>query len=205
MQLELTVTGSDPKAPIDVAERTFGQALNESLIHQVVNAYMSTARSGTRAQKSRSEVRGGGAKPWRQKGSGRARAGSNRSPLWRGGGVTFAAKPGQHRQKVNRKAYRAAMRSILSELAREGRLLVVEEFAVSQPKTRDLVAKLKELKVNDVLIITADRDDTLSLSARNLHRVDVTPATALDPVSLLSFERILMTVPALRRIEERFA
>ncbi len=205
MQLELTVTGSDPKAPIEVAERTFGQALNESLIHQVVNAYMSTARSGTRAQKSRSEVRGGGAKPWRQKGSGRARAGSNRSPLWRGGGVTFAAKPSQHRQKVNRKAYRAAMRSILSELAREGRLLVVEEFAVSQPKTRDLVAKLKELKVNDVLIITADRDDTLSLSARNLHRVDVTPATALDPVSLLSFERILMTVPALRRIEERFA
>ena len=203
MQLELT--GADAKSSVEVADAAFGCAYNESLIHQVVTAYLAGGRSGTRAQKTRGEVRGGGAKPWRQKGTGRARAGSIRSPIWRGGGVTFAARPGNYDQKVNRKAYRVALRSIVSELVRQERLVVVEQFAVSGPKTKELVGKLTELALDNVLIITENEDVDMELSARNLHRVGVCDAATIDPVSLIGFEKVLVTVPALRKIEERLA
>ena len=203
MQLELA--GGAKAGSVEVADSTFDRAYNESLIHQVVTAYMAGARSGTRAQKTRGEVRGGGAKPWRQKGTGRARAGSIRSPIWRGGGVTFAAKPVNHGQKVNRKAYRAALCSILSELVRQERLAVVEEFSLEAPKTAELVKKLNALELDNVLIVTESDDETLALSARNLNTVDVCPASAIDPVNLIGFDKVLVTVPALRKIEERLA
>lgn len=203
MQLAIVKSSGEAKASVEVADSAFGVDYNEALIHQVVTAYLAGARSGTRAQKTRAEVRGGGAKPWRQKGTGRARVGSSRNPLWRGGGVTFAASPNNYSQKVNRKAYRAAMRSIVSELVRLERLVVVEEFSMEAPRTRELVAKLQALELSDVLIITETADENLALSARNLHRVGVDESRSLDPVSLISFEKILITVAALRRLEER--
>ena len=201
MQLSVAEKGSE----LEVDEGTFGADFNEALIHQVVTAYLAGARQGTRAQKTRGMVRGGGAKPWRQKGTGRARAGSIRSPIWRGGGVTFAARPNNYAQKVNRKAYRVALRSILSELVRQQRLLIFEEFTVSEPKTKGLAQRLKSLGVENVLIVTEDLDVNLALSARNLHQVDVQTFNELNPVSLIAFDKVLLTVPALRRIEERLA
>ena len=190
---------------VELADRTFAVDYNEPLVHQVVTAYMAGSRRGTKARKSRAEVRGGGAKPWRQKGLGRARAGSIRSPIWRGGGATFAAKPRSFAQKVNRKMYRGAMRSILSELVRRGRLLVVEDFVLERPKTKDMVARLSTLGLTDVLIVTEQQDDTLTLAARNLRDVSVQRCAEVSPVSLLTFDKVVMTVAAARRIEERFA
>ncbi|MFC7368458.1 MULTISPECIES: 50S ribosomal protein L4 [Vreelandella] len=190
---------------VEVADATFGKEFNEALVHQVVTAYLAGGRQGTRAQKNRSDVRGGGKKPWRQKGTGRARAGTIRSPLWRSGGVTFAARPQDHSQKVNRKMYRAAMRSILSELVRQERLVVVEEFSVEAPKTKQVAAKLKELNIEKVLIVTEELDEKLYLAARNLPHVDVVDVAAADPVSLVAFDKVLVTVSALRKFEEKLA
>ena len=195
----------DAQGALQVSETTFGREFNEALIHQVVVAYANGARQGTRAQKSRSEVSGGGKKPWRQKGTGRARAGSIRSPIWRSGGVTFAARPQDHSQKVNKKMYRAALQSILSELVRQERLIVVEQFAIDAPKTKDLVAKLKSMDLKDVLIVTPEVDENLFLAARNLYKVDVRDVTGLDPVSLIAFDKVLMTAEAVKQIEERLA
>ncbi|MDR5898999.1 50S ribosomal protein L4 [Halomonas vilamensis] len=190
---------------VEVADATFGKEFNEALVHQVVTAYLAGGRQGTRAQKNRSDVRGGGKKPWRQKGTGRARAGTIRSPLWRSGGVTFAARPQDYTQKVNRKMYRAAMRSILSELVRQERLVAVDEFVVEAPKTKQVAAKLKELDLEKVLIITEDLDEKLYLAARNLPHVDVVDVAAADPVSLVAFDKVLVTVSALRKFEEKLA
>ncbi|SDN35785.1 50S ribosomal protein L4 [Vreelandella arcis] len=190
---------------VEVADATFGKEFNEALVHQVVTAYLAGGRQGTRAQKNRSEVRGGGKKPWRQKGTGRARAGTIRSPLWRSGGVTFAARPQDYTQKVNRKMYRAAMRAILSELVRQERLVAVEEFNVEAPKTKQVAAKLKELNLEKVLIVTEDIDEKLYLAARNLPHVDVVDVAAADPVSLVAFDKVLVTVSALRKFEEKLA
>jgi large subunit ribosomal protein L4 len=190
---------------VEVADATFGKEFNEALVHQVVTAYLAGGRQGTRAQKNRSDVRGGGKKPWRQKGTGRARAGTIRSPLWRSGGVTFAARPQDYAQKVNRKMYRAAMRSILSELVRQERLVAIEEFSVEAPKTKQVAAKLKELNLEKVLIVTEEVDETLYLAARNLPHVDVVDVAAADPVSLVAFDKVLVTVSALRKFEEKLA
>jgi len=200
MELNLIAGGT-----VEVSDQTFGREFNEALIHQVVTAYMAGARQGTRSQKTRAEVSGGGRKPWRQKGTGRARAGSTRSPIWRSGGVTFAAKPQDHSQKVNRKMYRAAMRSIWSELVRQDRLVITQEMLVETPKTSALAEKLKAMALESVLIVTAEVSDALFLSARNLPHVDVRDAEGIDPVSLLSFEKVLVTVDALKAIEEQLA
>lgn len=194
--------GKTPGAELEVSDAVFGAAYNEPLVHQVVVAYQANGRQGTRKQKTRSEVRGGGRKPWRQKGTGQARAGTIRSPLWRGGGKVFPSTPDENfTQKVNRKQFRSAMRSILSELLRQGRLVTVAEFKVAQPKTKQVIARLKGLGAEDVLIVTEATDDGLVLAARNLPRVDVRPVSAADPVSLLRHERVLMTTGALKRFE----
>jgi len=195
----------DTKKDLEVSDETFGREFNEALVHQAVVAYMAAGRAGTKAQKSRSDVSGGGAKPWKQKGSGRARAGTIRSPLWRTGGVTFAARPRDYSQKLNRKMYRAAMRTIFSELVRQERLVVVDSFAVDAPKTRDLLAKLSGLGIGNALIVTEEADVNLYLSARNLGGVDVSEVAGLDPVSLVGFEKVLITVPALKQVEEWLA
>ena len=189
---------------LEVSESTFGREFNEALVHQVVVAYQSTARAGTKAQKTRSEVSGGGKKPFRQKGTGRARAGSSRSPLWRAGGTIFAAKPQDWTQKVNRKMYRVAMRSILSQLVREDRLLVVGDFKLENHKTKTLVAKLKELDLKNVLIVNGEFDSDLFLASRNLYKVEVCqPGTAgFNPVNLVSFDKVLITAAALKKVEE---
>jgi large subunit ribosomal protein L4 len=192
-------------ASMDVADAVFGQAFNEPLVHQVVVAYMAGGRAGTRAQKNRAAVSGGGAKPWRQKGTGRARAGTIRSPLWRGGGKTFAATTRDYSQKVNRKVYRAAIRAILSELVRQERLVLVEEFVVTAPRTRNLLGMLEQLGMERVLIVHDQPDENLYLAARNLARVDVVDTAGADPVSLVGFDRVLMTAAALRQFEERLA
>ncbi len=190
---------------IDVSEQVFGAKYNEALVHQVVKAYYNGARSGTKAQKTRAQVRGGGIKPWRQKGTGRARAGTSSSPIWRSGGVTFAASPRDFSQKVNRKMYSGAIRSILSELVRQDRLLVVEEFAIDAPKTKEIAAKLKQLDVKDALIIVADLDENLILASRNLYHIDVRDSSDIDPASLIAFDKIVITSAALKKIEERLS
>ncbi|MGF1684900.1 50S ribosomal protein L4 [Photobacterium makurazakiensis] len=200
--MELVVKGADA---LTVSETTFGRDFNEALVHQVVVAFAAGARQGTRAQKTRSDVSGGGAKPWRQKGTGRARAGTIRSPLWRTGGVTFAARPQDHSQKVNKKMYRGAMKSILSELVRQERLIVVDDFSVEAPKTKALVAKLNELELTDALIVTGELDENLFLAARNLYKVDVRDAAAIDPVSLIAFDKVVMTAAAVKAVEEMLA
>ena len=192
--MELKMIGAEQ--PLQVSESAFGREFNEALVHQVVVAYLSTARAGTKAQKTRSEVSGGGKKPFRQKGTGRARAGSTRSPLWRAGGTIFAAKPQDWSQKVNRKMYRAAMSSIMSELIRQDRLVVVEDFKIADHKTKTLVAKLKELELKRVLIVTAEDDD-------NLRYEVCQPGTAgFNPVNLVSFDKVLITAAALKKVEE---
>ncbi|MCF7985574.1 MAG: 50S ribosomal protein L4 [Thiohalocapsa sp.] len=190
---------------LDVSDSVFGVDYNEALVHQVVTAYLAGARAGTKAQKNRSAVSGGGAKPFRQKGTGRARAGTTRSPLWRGGGKTFAAQPRDYSQKVNRKMYRGAVRSILSELVRQERLHVVAELSVGAPRTKELLAKLGDLGLSDVLILVEAHDDALMLAARNLYRVDVMTAAEVDPVSMIAFSHVLATEGAVRRLEERLA
>lgn len=200
--MELQVHNASGAASVKVSEVAFGKDFNESLVHQVVTAVMAAARAGTKGQKTRAAVSGGGIKPWKQKGSGRARAGSIRSPIWRGGGKVFAAVTRDHSQKVNRKMYRGAMQSILSELVRQDRLVIVEEFAIDAPKTKTLVGKLKDLKLDNVLIVRDEIDENLYLAARNLMNVEVRDVQALDPVSLVRFEKVLMTVPAVKQVEE---
>ncbi|QSX30279.1 50S ribosomal protein L4 [Shewanella cyperi] len=195
----------DAQSALEVSETTFGRDFNEALVHQVVVAYAANARQGTRAQKTRAEVTGSGKKPWRQKGTGRARAGGIKGPIWRGGGVTFAAKTQDHSQKVNKKMYRGALKSILSELVRQERLVVVEQFAVEAPKTKELKAKLKAMDLEDVLIVTAEVDENLFLAARNLYKVDVRDVAGLDPVSLIAFNKVLVTADAVKQIEEMLA
>ncbi|KGD59959.1 MAG: large subunit ribosomal protein L4 [Alcanivorax sp.] len=190
---------------VTVSEVAFGKDFNEPLVHQVVTAFLAGARQGTKAQKNRSDVSGGGRKPWRQKGTGRARAGTIRSPIWRGGGKTFAAVPRDHSQKVNRKMYRGALQCIMSELVRQERLIVVDEFTVDEPKTKAVAAKLKELDLTNVLIVTDSVDENLYLGSRNLPKVDVRDADGVDPVSLIAFEKVLVTVPALKKLEEALA
>lgn len=198
MELQL----HDGKKKVQLSDATFGHDYNEALVHQVVTAYMSGGRQGTRAQKNRSQVRGGGAKPYRQKGTGRARAGTIRSPLWRAGGVTFAARPQDHSQKVNKKMYRGAMRAIFSELVRRGNLKLVEDFKLDSPKTRLLAAKLKDMALEDVLIVTEGLEQNLYLAARNLAHVQALAVESLDPVSLLRCHNVLITTPAAKRLEE---
>jgi large subunit ribosomal protein L4 len=206
MELKLTTaTGKASTKKVEVSEGTFARDFNEPLIHQVVTAYLAGGRSGTRGSKSRSDVSGGGSKPWRQKGTGRARAGTIRSPIWRTGGHTFALSPQDHSQKVNKKMYRAAMSSILSELVRQERLTVVDKFSVSAPKTKDLVEKLNAIKFESGVIVTDDADDNLYLSARNLHNVDVLEASDINPVSLVGSANVIMTVGAVQKIEEMLA
>jgi large subunit ribosomal protein L4 len=200
--MELVV--KDAKA-LSVSETTFGREFNEALVHQVVVAYASAARQGSRAQKTRAEIAGSGKKPWRQKGTGRARSGSIKSPIWRSGGVTFAAKPQDHSQKVNRKMYRGALKSIFSELVRQERLVVVETFTVEAPKTKLLTQKLNDMNLKDVLIITSEVDENLFLAARNLYKVDVRDVAGIDPVSLIAFDKVVITVDAVKQVEEMLA
>lgn len=190
---------------LSVSDAAFGREFNEALVHQVVTAFMAGARSGTKAQLTRAEVRGGGIKPHAQKGSGRARAGTIRSPLWRHGGKIFAAKPRDFDQKVNRKMFRGAIASVISELIRQERLVLIEDFGVDAPKTKQLVGKLKQLGLDNVLIIKDQIEDNLFLAARNLAGVDLRDTDTLDPVSLIRFEKVLITVPALKRVEEWLA
>jgi large subunit ribosomal protein L4 len=192
-----TVSG----AAVELSEVAFGKEFNEALVHQVVTAYLAGGRQGTRAQKTRAEVSGGGKKPFKQKGTGRARAGSIRSPLWRGGGKSFAAKPQDWAQKVNRKMYRGAMQCILAELVRQDRLVLVEEITVGTPKTKELLAKLQSLGVSNALIVTDAVDENLYLAARNVPHVEVIDTSAVDPVSLIGFDKVLMSVPAAKKLE----
>jgi len=203
MAVSLNLAGAAGAKSLQLNEAVFGQEYNEALIHQVLTAYFNGARAGTKAQKTRSEVRGGGRKPWKQKGTGRARAGTRSSPIWRSGGVTFAAKPRDYTQKVNRKMYRSAIRSILSELVRSERLVGVESIALNAPKTQELAAKLKALNCEHVLIVINDHDANVLLAARNLPHVDVCTAADIDPVGLVAYEKIVMTVDALKAIEEK--
>lgn len=205
MELSIVAPGQSSVGTVKVSEEAFGRAFNEDLVHQVVTAFMAGGRQGTKAQKNRKLVTGGGRKPFKQKGTGRARAGTIRSPIWRGGAKNFAAVPRDHSQKVNRKMYRVAISSILSELARQGRLVVVETFTVEQPKTKALLQKLGGLGVESALIVTEDLDHNLYLSARNLHDVDVRDVNGVDPVSLIAFDRVVVTVPALKKFEELLA
>ena len=198
MNLNLALDGGS----VEVADTAFSREFNESLVHQVVVAYMAGARQGSRAQKNRSAVSGGGKKPWRPKGTGRARAGTTRSPIWRSGGVTFAAQPQDHSTKVNRKMYRGALRCILSELIRKERLVAVESFSVKAPKTKELLTQLKSLDMSNVLIVTEDGDENLFLAARNVRFVDVRDVEGVDPVSLISHDKVLITVAALKKLEE---
>jgi large subunit ribosomal protein L4 len=200
MKLKLQDKGS-----VDVTDAAFGAEYNEALVHQVVTAYLSGARAGTKAQKNRAAARGGGAKPWRQKGTGRARAGTTRSPIWVGGGRTFAAKPRSYDQKVNKKMYRAALRSVMSELVRQDRLVIVNEFSLEAPKTKLLAGKLKEMGLGSVLILNEAFDEKLFLAARNLPNVGICDVASMDPVVLIRFEKVLVTLPALKLIEERLS
>ncbi|MFT5501686.1 MAG: large subunit ribosomal protein L4 [Woeseiaceae bacterium] len=190
---------------VDVAESAFGAKFNEALVHQVVTAFLAGGRAGTKAQKTRSQVSGGGAKPWAQKGTGRARAGTIRSPIFTGGGRTFAAKPRDHDQKVNKKMYRSALRSVFSELVRQDRLIITDSIEMKAPKTRELAGKLKDLGLGNVLIVNEAYDEKVFLSARNLKDVGICDAAAVDPVVLLRFEKVLITLPALKLIEERLS
>jgi large subunit ribosomal protein L4 len=202
MSMTLQLHGAGGK-DLQVSETAFGRDFNEGLVHQVVTAYMAAGRAGTKAHKTRAQVRGGGAKPWRQKGTGRARHGSIRSPIWVGGGRAFAASPRNYDQKVNRKMYRAAMQSLLSELVRQGHLKIVEALEVAEPRTRLMVEKLRELGVDNGLFVVEAFDEKLYLASRNLPSVEVLEVTALDPVSLLRYDHVVMTVAAVRRLEEK--
>ena len=200
MKLKMRGSGT-----VDVAESAFGADFNEALVHQVVTAFLAGARAGTKAQKNRARVRGGGAKPYRQKGTGRARAGTIRSPIWVGGGRTFAARPRKFDQKVNKKMYRGALRSVFSELVRQDRLIVTESVSLKAPKTKELAGMLKRLGLDNVLIVNEAFDETVFLAARNLQDVGICDAASIDPVVLMRFEKVLITLPALKLIEERLS
>jgi large subunit ribosomal protein L4 len=200
MKLKMQGSGT-----VDVAESAFGADFNEALVHQVVTAFLAGARAGTKAQKNRAKARGGGAKPYRQKGTGRARAGTIRSPIWVGGGRTFAAKPRKFDQKVNKKMYRGALRSVFSELVRQDRLIVTESVSLKVPKTKELASMLKKLGLDNVLIVNEAFDETVFLAARNLKDVGICDAASIDPVVLMRFEKVLITLPALKLIEERLS
>ena len=197
--MELAVAGG---SAIKVSNATFGRDFSEALVHQVVTAYLAGGRAGTKAQKTRSDVSGGGKRPWAQKGTGRARAGTIRSPLWRGGGQTFAARPQDHSQKVNRKMYRGALQAILSELVRQERLVVLDSFELSAPKTSELVKKLAEMDFKKGLIVTPEVEGNLFLASRNVPGVYVLDVAGLDPVSLVAADKVIMTVDAVKKIEE---
>jgi large subunit ribosomal protein L4 len=198
----ITATGNASKKSVEISDDVFSKDYNEALIHQVVTAYLAGARSGTKGQKNRSAVSGGGAKPWRQKGTGRARSGTIRSPIWRSGGVTFAATNRDFSQKVNRKMYRSAVKSIVSELIRQERLLVIADFAIDAPKTKGLSDKLKSMKLDNVLLVTSDYDENLHLSSRNLFNIEYTDTNHLNPVSLIAHEKVIMTADAIKKFEE---
>ncbi|MCU7914324.1 MAG: 50S ribosomal protein L4 [Candidatus Thiodiazotropha sp. (ex Gloverina cf. vestifex)] len=203
--MDLNVQTAVGAQTLQVSDEVFGADFKEALIHQVVTAHMAAARAGTKAQKNRAAVRGGGAKPFRQKGTGRARAGTSRSPIWRSGGVNFAASPRNFAQKVNRKMFRGAIRSILSELNRQERLVVVDEINIAAPKTKELVSKLKGMDLRDVLIVAVNPDENLYLAARNLYGVDVCEVNDIDPVSLVAYEKVMVTEGAVKKLEERLA
>lgn len=206
MNLNISEPGKGAsKKAVDVSETTFGRQFNEALVHQVVVAFMAGARQGNRAQKNRSDVQGGGRKPYRQKGTGRARAGTIRSPIWRGGGVTFANRPQDFSQKVNRKMYRGAMQSILSELIRQDRLVVTQDFSVEAPKTKEVAQRLKALDLENVLVVVEEVDENLYLGSRNLRSVAVTDVEGVNPVNLIGFDKVLFTVGALKKAEEMLA
>ena len=202
MELKIEKSGKKQAGTMSVADNVFAAKFNEPLIHQVLVSYMAGSRSGTKAQKSRSEVRGGGKKPWRQKGTGRARAGTIRSPIWRGGGVTFAAKPRDFSKKINKKMFRGAMRSIFSELVRQERFVCVDEFDVSESKTKLVKEKLDKLGLKEVLIITEGLSENLYLGVRNIPKVDVMDTNEIDPYSLIGFEKVLITQAAVEKVEE---
>ena len=197
--MELAVAGGNA---IEVSNATFGRDYSEALVHQVVTAYLAGGRAGTRAQKTRSDVSGGGKRPWRQKGTGRARAGTIRSPLWRGGGIHFAARPQDHSQKVNRKMYRGAIQAILSELVRQERLIVLDAFELSAPKTKELLEKLAQLDFETGLIVTSEVEGNLFLASRNVPGVYALDVAGLDPVSLVAADKVIMTVDAVKKVEE---
>ena len=203
--MELAVyntSGKGKKSKIEVSQRAFGTDFNGDLVHQAVTAFLSGGRQGTKGQKNRSAVSGGGKKPFRQKGTGRARAGTTRGPLWRGGGVTFAAQQQEHFKKLNKKMYQSALRSVMSELARQERLIVVKDFSIKAPKTKELVAKLADFKMTDGLIVTTKLTDVLILASRNLRKVEVCEPFNMDLVSLIGSSKVLITVDAVKRIEE---
>ena len=205
MELQVqTLSSSAASGAVALSDEVFGTAFNEALIHQVVTAYMAAGRAGTKAQKSRADVAGGGRKPWRQKGTGRARAGTIRSPLWRGGGRAFAARPRSYEQKVNRKMYRSALRSILSELVRQDRLLIVDDFQLAEPRTKLALAALNKLGVNDVLIVCDEITENLFLAARNIPHVGMADVSAIDPVLLVSYDKVVVTQKALAGLEAMF-
>lgn len=199
------LNNQDSAGSVEVTEAIFGQEYNETLVHQLITKYLAGARQGTKAQKTRAEVSGGGAKPWRQKGTGRARSGTTRSPIWRTGGVTFAAKPRSFDQKLNRKMFRVGVRSILSELIRQNRLVVSNDILPTTPKTKELVAKLKDLDCRKILIVTDEIDFNLALSARNIPNVNVISSENLNPVSLIAADKVIITSKALQQLEERLA
>jgi large subunit ribosomal protein L4 len=203
--MKVDIISEKSRKPLELNEEIFGVPYNEGLIHQVVTAYMAGSRAGTRAQKTRGEVSGGGIKPWKQKGTGRARAGSIRSPIWRKGGTTFAAKPQDHSQKINRKMYRGALRSIVAELLRTDRMKVVENIPFSDSKTKSMVEWTKQLGVKDVLVVAMNPADEVVLAARNLPFIDVIDVTMVDPVSLIGFANVIITHDALRKLEESLA
>ena len=199
------INDQDSAGNIGVPESVFGQSYNETLVHQLVTRHLAGARAGTKAQKNRSDVSGGGMKPWRQKGTGRARAGTSRSPLWRGGGTSFPLQPQNHAQKVNKKMYRSAMSSILSELVRQERLVVIDSLKLETAKTKALASQLKILGLDDVLIVVGDLDDNLALAARNMYRVDVCTVAEINPVALVGSEKVLMTADAVKQVGGMFA
>ena len=205
MDINVAAPGKKTGKKVSISDESFAKEYNESLVHQVVVTYLAGARQGSVKQKTRSEVNGGGKKPWRQKGTGRARAGTTRGPIWRSGGVTFAARPQDHSKKINKKMYRGALRCILSELIRQERLLIVDDFTLEDHKTKGLVQKLSEFDLKDVLIVSEEIDKNLYLASRNLYKVDVRDAAAVDPVSLIEFDKVLMTLPALKKVEGMLA
>ncbi len=203
MSVQINIAGG--KGSVDLSDENFAASFKEALIHQVVTAYLAGGRSGTSAQKSRAQVSGGGKKPWRQKGTGRARAGTIRSPIFTGGGQTFARSTRDYSQKINRKMYRGAMRSIVSELARQERLLVVKEIAAKKPGTKELAATLAKLNVSNGLIILAEEDNNVMLSVRNIPNIDITTVSNVDPVSLVAYEKVLITADAVKSLDEKLS
>ena len=199
------INDQDSAGTVDVAEQIFGQEFNETLVHQLVVRYMAGGRAGTKAQKNRAAVSGGGAKPWRQKGTGRARSGTIRSPIWRSGGATFAAQPRSFKQKLNKKMYKVGVRSIFSELLRQDRLVVSNEILPATPKTKDLVAKLANVDAKRVLIVTDELSEELVLASRNIPYVEVSSVEGLSPVALVSADKVIATASAVKQIEERLA